>query len=152
MSIVLVVLGITCVMAGFIMVIANKANDRAGGSGLGKFSIEGPTWLVLVAIGIAASGWGVVRWEDRNPPKPQPAAITAPEQFTLQDDNDLPDIFDYGDDAYLDGLWDDCTRGIWKQCDELYFDSPEGSEYEWFGATCGWIVDDPIEFCSPSNN
>jgi hypothetical protein len=28
-----------------------------------------------------------------------------------------------------------------EACDLLYFDSPEGSEYEDFGWSCGWITD-----------
>lgn len=43
----------------------------------------------------------------------------------------------YGDDAYLDQLWDRCEAGDGAACDELYWESPAGSEYEEFGDTCG---------------
>ncbi|MFW7414406.1 hypothetical protein [Demequina sp. SO4-18] len=43
----------------------------------------------------------------------------------------------YGDDAYLDGLWDQCAVGDDAACDDLYQESPYGSEYEEFGDTCG---------------
>jgi amino acid transporter len=43
----------------------------------------------------------------------------------------------YGDNAVLDALWDDCADGDMRACDDLYFDSPVGSEYEEFGDTCG---------------
>ena len=43
----------------------------------------------------------------------------------------------YGDDAELDALWDDCDAGDGEACDELFFGSPIGSEYEEFGNTCG---------------
>jgi hypothetical protein len=44
---------------------------------------------------------------------------------------------DYGDDASLDRLWELCADGDWDACDELYWESPVGSGYETFGATCG---------------
>ena len=47
----------------------------------------------------------------------------------------------YGDDAYLDGLWDSCAGGDMQACDDLYVDSAVGSEYEAFGATCGGTTD-----------
>lgn len=43
----------------------------------------------------------------------------------------------YGDDPVLDGLWDACASGDGQACDDLYFDSVTGSEYERFGLTCG---------------
>jgi hypothetical protein len=43
----------------------------------------------------------------------------------------------YGDDAYLDDLWDECAAGDGAACDSLYYQSPFGSEYEDFGDTCG---------------
>lgn len=45
--------------------------------------------------------------------------------------------YTYGDDDFLDALWDDCEDGSGEACDELFFDSPVGSEYEAFGNTCG---------------
>lgn len=44
---------------------------------------------------------------------------------------------DYGDDAYLDALWDACANGDADACDRLYFESPFDSQYEVFGDTCG---------------
>jgi len=43
----------------------------------------------------------------------------------------------YGDDPYLDGLWDACEGGDMQACDDLYMDSDFGTEYETFGDTCG---------------
>jgi hypothetical protein len=45
--------------------------------------------------------------------------------------------YTYGDDATLDGFWDACEAGSGDACDELYFGSPFGSEYEAYGYTCG---------------
>jgi len=44
---------------------------------------------------------------------------------------------EYGSDAALDRLYDQCADGDMAACDELYFESPWGSEYEEFGNTCG---------------
>lgn len=44
---------------------------------------------------------------------------------------------DYGDDAALDALWDQCEAGDGAACDELWLSSQLGSNYELFAATCG---------------
>ncbi|PYF99060.1 hypothetical protein SAMN05216184_10982 [Georgenia satyanarayanai] len=43
----------------------------------------------------------------------------------------------YGEDADLDRLWDSCAEGDAQACDDLYLESPVGSEYEEYGDTCG---------------
>lgn len=43
----------------------------------------------------------------------------------------------YGDDPDLDALYDACDAGDGAACDELYWSSAAGSEYETFGGTCG---------------
>ena len=47
------------------------------------------------------------------------------------DSGDEPNA--YGDDSYLDSLWDACAGGDTQACDDLYWESPVGSEYESFG-------------------
>src|SRR5690606_4400453 len=47
----------------------------------------------------------------------------------------------YGDDPALDALWDACEAGDGQACDDLYMDSPLGSEYEEFADTCGHRTD-----------
>jgi len=47
----------------------------------------------------------------------------------------------YGTDDVLDALWGLCADGRMWACDELYIRSIGGSDYEWFGATCGELVD-----------
>lgn len=47
----------------------------------------------------------------------------------------------YGDNPELDALWDACAAEDLQACDDLYFDSPSGSEYEDFGDTCGGRTD-----------
>jgi hypothetical protein len=51
-----------------------------------------------------------------------------------EDDTDANDV---GDDATLNRLWTDCGEGDLAACDELFWTSPLGSEYETFGFTCG---------------
>ncbi|MFQ5557678.1 MAG: hypothetical protein ACE5GB_09270 [Acidimicrobiales bacterium] len=48
----------------------------------------------------------------------------------------------YGDDAFLDGLQDDCAAGDGAACDDLWAFSLIGSDYESFAATCGGRVPD----------
>ena len=52
-------------------------------------------------------------------------------------DLDVSEAMEYGDNAYLDGLWDACAAEDWQACDELYDESAVGSSYEDFGDTCG---------------
>jgi hypothetical protein len=44
---------------------------------------------------------------------------------------------DLGDDEALDALADDCFDGDFSACDQLFFDSPVGSDYEAYGDSCG---------------
>lgn len=135
MSLVLIVIGAILVAVGVLFAVSNKATDKAGGSGLRSISVEGPAWLVLIVIGLLSVGWGVMRWEDRTSPakpeepSPTPPTVTLPEDFDVFEDG-----FTFGDNAFLDELWLDCEFGIFEACEDLYFESEVGSEYEWFGA------------------
>lgn len=42
-----------------------------------------------------------------------------------------------GDDPELDRLWTACEDGLGQACDQLFEQSPVGSEYERFGVSCG---------------
>ena len=42
-----------------------------------------------------------------------------------------------GDDADLDDLASQCEEGDLDACDDLFFDSDEGSPYQLYGTTCG---------------
>ena len=44
---------------------------------------------------------------------------------------------DYGDDDYLDDLYDSCADGDNWACQTLWEESPIDSEYESFALTCG---------------
>jgi hypothetical protein len=65
------------------------------------------------------------------------------------DSGSSDDAFTYGDDPALDALWDACDGGDPDACDELFYQSPSGSEYEDFGFSCGGRVpEDEIQVCS----
>ncbi|GIG26138.1 DUF4190 domain-containing protein [Cellulomonas denverensis] len=53
----------------------------------------------------------------------------------------------YGDDPELDALWDACEAGDGQACDDLYWESPLGSDYEDFASTCGNRTTDAV-FCA----
>jgi hypothetical protein len=55
--------------------------------------------------------------------------------------------YTFGDDEHFDALAFECEAGQMQSCDDLYQESPVGSEYELYGATCGGRFDDPPEFC-----
>lgn len=50
-----------------------------------------------------------------------------------------------GDDPHLDDLAVDCHQGDLSSCDDLYVESPDGSLYEAYGATCGARIDEPTD-------
>jgi hypothetical protein len=52
----------------------------------------------------------------------------------------------YGSDPTLDALYDKCADGDYQACDDLYRDSPTGSEYEEFADTCG-NRNEPSGYC-----
>jgi hypothetical protein len=52
----------------------------------------------------------------------------------------------YGSDPELDALYDDCKDGDYQACDDLYNQSPSGSEYEDFADTCG-DRNEPSGYC-----
>ncbi|WP_043500431.1 hypothetical protein [Georgenia sp. SUBG003] len=54
----------------------------------------------------------------------------------------------YGDDPALDALWDSCEQGDAQACDDLFMDSPVGSEYEDFGASCGERFPGTEQYCT----
>ena len=51
-----------------------------------------------------------------------------------------------GGNSYLDQLWRECDSGDFQSCDDLYSESPSGSEYEAFGDSCG-NRNEPSEWC-----
>ena len=73
------------------------------------------------------------------PPTPDPSARSkTPAVVEPEPTTEVP--WDYGDDPRLDGLWEGCAEGDADACGALYAESPVGSPYEAFGATCGGLT------------
>lgn len=53
----------------------------------------------------------------------------------------------YGSDPVLDILWDWCDEGRMWACDELFLMAEAGSDYEWFGDSCG-ERNEPDDWCT----
>ena len=49
----------------------------------------------------------------------------------------LGQVNTFGDDPFLDDLWLACQTGDGVACDDLWFSSPIGSEYEALASICG---------------
>lgn len=139
----IIILGFLLVIAGLYFALGNKAVEGASGSALKGISVQGPAWLLLVALGVGAILFGAWLEHESRDAAP-PATTTTPTTTTTT----IPfEPFDYGDDDELDDLYDSCLDGDWTDCDELYLISPEDSEYEWFGATCGYRLEGDGLFC-----
>lgn len=149
MPIALVVLGFSLVAVGVFFAVGGLGGADASGSAMKGISVSGPSWLILVALGVGTIVFGAWQFEERattteGPPKDEDAVVTVAEN--------APPIDTYGDDPVLDELWDYCSIGDWEACDALYLESPIGSEYEYHGATCGGIVPEPDdEYCAVEN-
>ena len=64
-------------------------------------------------------------------------ASNAAETTTTERGPDAGEEGSYGSDAELDAFYDQCEDGDYSACDDLFFASPAGSEYEDFGDSCG---------------
>ena len=112
--------------------------DEAAQCLLDELEAEGYSATDLAIMGLS---------EDEPPPEMLTAIFRCGEELLddrafggdPDDDSDGPsDTADaYGDDPFLDDLHDACTAGDMQACDDLYWQSPIGSEYEAFAATCG---------------
>ena len=68
--------------------------------------------------------------------------------FDFSNSDPITDGFTYGDDPEMDLLWDLCEFGDGEACDELFFVSPVGSDYEEFGDTCGFRFESATVLCA----
>lgn len=57
----------------------------------------------------------------------------------------------YGSDPRLDGLYDECAAGDESACEDLYWESPVGSEYEAFAEENADIEDGEISESDQEN-
>ncbi len=81
---------------------------------------------------------------------PQPVEAECEPTFGTLPDDWAPDFDDwspdgpqaYGDDPALDELYDSCAAGDMAACDDLWWSSPSGSDYEAFAMSCGGAAAD----------
>jgi hypothetical protein len=69
----------------------------------------------------------------------EPLPSIEPVEPTAPPAGDEP--FAFGDDPTLDALYTACAEGDFAACDQLFFDSPVGSDYETFALSCGGRTD-----------
>lgn len=150
-STVIIVVSVMCIATGILFGLKNIGVDAAGGSALKGISVSGPAWLVLICVGLG--GLLFERWVGESNPSKSRTTVTQPTDppFFFDEEEEFPGGFTFGDNQALDQLWLNCEQGDWASCDELYLQSEIGSDYEWFGATCGAIFVDAVGFCLPES-
>ena len=98
--------------------------------------------------GSTADGGDSTSLDDPAEPMPDEPASVSPSEVNLEDvDTTSSEIEALVNDCaagdasacadLLDGLAVECNQGFGLSCDVLYQASPVGSEYEFYGATCG---------------
>ena len=147
MPIALIILGFGLVAVGVFFAVTGFGIADASGSAVKGIQVQGPAWLILVALGVGTILFGAWQFEEKGT-QVKDVPVTVPPVTDLEDDFAGDEPFDYGDDEALDRLWNQCESGDLLACDDLFFESAEGTEYEWFGATCGGITDGS-GWCSP---
>jgi hypothetical protein len=108
-------------------------------------NLEGVQLVALANTSARLGDWVQDTLEDPYPPTVncnQLAFLYTPEPF-FPEDYFVPEV--YGDDPFLDELYDACEAGDMTACDDLWFESPEGSDYEQFSTTCGDRSPDPMD-------
>ena len=70
------------------------------------------------------------------------------EEDAFEDDGFEETEDEIGADADLDELHSACEDGDMEACDDLYFESPVGSDEEEFGSTCGGRRDEQNGDCA----
>lgn len=141
--------GAGLILVGIVFAVRGIGQTEAKAQAF-KMNIVGQSWLVLVGLGVgclAFQYWREVDGGTDKAPPTEESVVTISEESFEESEPDEP--YTFGDDAGLDALWVNCQNGLMQACDDLYQDSPVGSEYEYFGSTCGELfVDNPPEFCT----
>jgi hypothetical protein len=73
----------------------------------------------------------------------QPASTAPPQTVEEGFEHSTGALRVLGDDPHLTDLAVDCHQGDLSACDDLYAESPDGSLYEAYGATCGARINEP---------
>jgi hypothetical protein len=155
----LLIVGIALIALGTLALFFPKIGERIGGLDGGALGAEakakGPMALFVLGAVLIFADFAWVRGggeTDKPPPTIPPTAPTIPPTVTDDMEDLFPGGFTFGDNNELDRLWRSCERSVWSDCDTLYEISDIGSDYEWFGATCGGLPFNPnpdTEWCDP---
>ena len=133
-QLVLISLGIFLEMLATFLVVTGRGGESSGAKAFNRINLNLPAWAMVLVLGaVLISGSMAWNWSDSS------FAPDPPSFDDTFDEEIFP--FGYGDDAILDGYEDGCTDGVMDDCDLLFFESPSGSGYEDFGATCGYRLD-----------
>jgi hypothetical protein len=90
-----------------------------------------PIILTIIIALLLLSGCSAEYQEAATTVPREPARVDAPEPVRPEPEPDIPTK--YGDDRYFDRLWDKCADDDLTACEDLFWESPVGSEYEAYG-------------------
>ena len=100
--------------------------------------------LLAVALLVLLFGCSAEQQEAATTVPREPAHVDEPEPVRPEPEPE-PDIpMAYGDDPYFDRLWDECEAGDYDACDELFLESPIGSDYEAYGLERTFELEDQM--------
>ena len=101
---------------------------------------------ILAAVILAVIAFLALSGGDDDDNNQDEISDTTGDSSDTTDTTGTPSEGSYGSDPELDELYDSCEDGDYAACDQLYLDSPSGSEYEAFGDSCG-DRNEPSGFC-----
>jgi len=136
--------------------VGKGADGEVDAAGFKQIVVKGPPWIVVLIFGMLLAVGGAWRIDERSVVKGKEdepivtAPPTTPPPAEMEDE--FPNGFTYGDNHDLDKLWRECERGVMVSCDDLYVESDEGTDYEYFGYSCGDVFFDPsveVGWCDP---
>lgn len=104
-------------------------------------SLSGPAWAVISCVVLLVIGGlaGLAMWLDGD------SGETDVDPPGVEIDTAISTIAPDADElqsAWLDDLADWCLTGDLIACDDLWYESPVGTEWEAIGGTCGGLVPD----------
>ena len=114
--------GVSVVLGIIAQVQIKRTGERGRGLAIAGIVVGA---IPAVIVSIIVLGAIIAEILDSRPsfPDPAPSISSSPSN--------------YGDDDDLDVLWDDCADGDYGSCEDLYYESDVGTQYEDFGWTCG---------------
>jgi hypothetical protein len=113
------IIGIALMATGIFFAIGGVGGNQTGGTSLKDLKVEGPAWLLLVALGLGTIVFSAVwKWDSSDSSGPVTPTTTTIEQFY-----DPYEDYDFYDDYDLEDPWVWCELFYWddpEYCDALY--------------------------------